>query len=98
AVLHLEPGEVIVRRFHAVAVDVERRDRVAEDLLTIEQLLLRLVIERLGGVLHERPYRPAPGPARVDRSDRHFLRLRNLRARQDEAQRQNRGGCGYYGS
>ncbi len=46
AVLHLKPSEIVVRRLFAVAVDVEARDRVAEDLLALLQLLLNLVDQR----------------------------------------------------
>ena len=43
AVLHLKPGEIVVRSFFAVAINVEARDRMTEDLLAFLQLLLDFV-------------------------------------------------------
>ena len=46
AVLHLEPDEVEVLADLAVEVGVEARDRVARDLLVLEQPFLGAVVER----------------------------------------------------
>ena len=65
AVLHLEPDEVEVLADFAVQLRVEARDRVAGDLLVLEQQLLGLVVERprRGGV-HRWPSPASPSRAR----------------------------------
>ena len=70
AVLHLEPDEVEVLADLAVQLRVVGRDRVAGDLLVLEQQLLGLVVERpRRGRADRGLHLPAPA-ARIDRRHR----------------------------
>ena len=62
AVLHFEPGEVVVRRLPAVGLDIQIPHHVAEDLLSLQQSLLGPVVQLLVRVLHEGLDHPPPRP------------------------------------
>ena len=61
AVLHLEPDEVEMLADLAVQLGVEARNRVARDLLVVEQRFFRAVVERpRRGGIHHGLHLPAP--------------------------------------
>ena len=83
AVLHLEPDEVEVLADLAVEIGVEARNRVAGDLLVLEQQFLGLVVERPWRArVHRRLDLPAPAaPVRLGRRQRSANRLARRGAR-----------------
>ena len=71
-VLHLEPDEVVVQADLEVELNVELLDRVTEDLLAVQQLLLAGVVEGVlrGRVVEVVGLSPRAAPVRVRRRRR----------------------------